>query len=374
MITGRELRSTLDGDGSLRLTLDDVILEAPAADEVILRVEATPINPSDMLLIKGPASVDTARRGGTAGRPTLTLDMPKAALAAMQGRIGESLTVGNEGAGTVVVAGSNVKALEGRRVATFAGTMCADYRKLKAEQVVLLPDGATAADGAAMFVNPLTALGIAHTAISEGHRGIIHTAAASALGQMLQRICIKDGIPLVNVVRSQQQVDLLRSIGARHVVNSTDETFHAQLDAAVSETGATIAFDPIGGGTLGSALMAAMERASISRMTDFSRYGSNEFKQLYLYGGLDPSPIVLNRLAFGISWSVGSWFLTTFLQKTGPDVAARLRQRVLDELTSTFATHYTRTIGLAEMLDPAVMRQYGRAATGEKYLVNPTLN
>lgn len=372
MVAGREFRSTLNAEGDLRLTLEQVEVGEPGADEVIIRVEAAPINPSDLLLIIGPASIDSARTDDTPERPALTLDMPKAMLGAMAERVGKSLTVGNEGAGVVIAAGANAKALEGKRVGAFGGAMYADYRKLKAVDVVPLPDGATAADGAAMFVNPLTALGIAHTALSEGHKAIVHTAAASTVGQMLQRVCIEDGIPLVNVVRSQHQADLLQAIGARYVLNSTSETFDAELEDAVAETGATIAFDPIGGGTLGGRLLAAMERAAKRRATDYSRYGSADFKQLYLYGALDLSPTILNRVAFGTAWSIGSWFLNIFLQKAGPEVAARARQRVLDELTSTFATRYTRTIGLAEMLQPEVLRGYARIATGEKYLVDPS--
>ena len=250
--------------------------------------------------------------------------------------------------------------------------MYADYRRLKARDVVPLPDGASAADGASMFVNPLTALGFVETARAEGHTAIVHTAAASNLGQMLQRICAADGVPLVNIVRSPEQEAILRGVGATHVLNSRDADFRERLIAALDETGATIAFDAIGGGTLGSTILDAMERVASRRMTEFSRYGSTTHKQLYIYGMLDPSPTVLNR-SFGFGWSAGGWLLTPFLQKAGPAVAARLRQRVVDELTTTFASTYTRTIGLAEALDPEVLRAYDRKATGEKYLIDPTL-
>lgn len=371
-VTGRELRSTVTDDGTLRLTLDEVRLEAPSADEVIVKVEAAPINPSDLGLLLGPANVSTLRASGTAERPVLAFEVPRERLAAVRARLGQSLAVGNEGAGTVIASGENAKSLQNRRVGMIGGGMYADYRKLKARDVVPLPEGASAADGASMFVNPLTALGFVETARREGHRGIVHTAAASNLGQMLQKICLKDGIPLVNIVRSDEQEKTLRGLGATHVLNSRRDDFRSQLVDALEETGATIAFDAIGGGSLGSDILQAMEQAASRRMTEYSRYGSNTFKQLYIYGALDLAPTVLNRLTFGFQWSVSGWLLFPFLQKAGGEVAARLRQRVVDELTTTFASHYTRTIGLAEVLDPDVLRAYERKATGEKYLIDPT--
>lgn len=371
-VTGRELRSTLGEDGTLRLSLEDVALDAPATDEVIVRVEAAPINPSDLGLLLGPADVASLRQEGTAERPVLVFDVPKARLGGMKARLGRSLAVGNEGAGTVIAAGEGAEALDGKRVAMLGGGMYADHRKLRVRDVVPLPDGASAADGAAMFVNPLTALGFVETAKAEGHGAIVHTAAASNLGQMLQKLCLADGVPLVNIVRSAEQAAILRDLGGIHVLNSRDAGFRAQLVDAVAETGATVAFDAVGGGSLGSDIVQAMEQAASRAMTEYSRYGSSSFKQLYIYGALDLSPTVLNRLAFGFQWSVSGWLLTPFLQKVGQEKAARLRRRVLDELTTTFASRYTRTIGLAEALNPEVLRGYERKATGEKYLIDPT--
>lgn len=371
-MTGRELRSTASDDGTLTLTLEDVTHDEPAADEVVVRVEATPINPSDLGLLLGPADVASLRTGGTTERPTLTFDIPMERLGAIRTRFGQSLAVGNEGAGTVVAAGADMKALEGRRVGMLGGAMYADYRKLRARDVVALPDGVSAAEGAAMFVNPLTALGFVETAKNEGHDAIVHTAAASNLGQMLQKICLADGIALVNVVRSEEQAGILRAIGATHVVNSREDDFRARLTDMIAETGATVAFDAIGGGTIGSTIVQAMEHAAGRRLTEYSRYGSTTFKQLYIYGALDLAPTTLNRLAFGFQWSVSGWLLTPFLQRAGAETAARLRKRVLDELKTTFASRYTRTIGLAEMLDPDTLRAYERKATGEKYLIDPT--
>ena len=371
-VTGRELRSTANADGTLRLSIEDVTLDDPAADEVIVKVEAAPINPSDLGLLLGPADVTSLRTGTQAGRPELVFDVPHGRMGGLKARVGQSLPVGNEGAGVVVAAGKDAKSLEGERVSMLGGGMYADYRKLKARDVVPLPPGASSADGASMFVNPLTALGFVETAKREGHSAIVHTAAASNLGQMLQKICLKDGVPLVNIVRSPEQEKLLRDIGAAYVLNSRDADFRARLASALDETGATLVFDAIGGGTLGGDIIQTMEQAASLKLAEYSRYGSTTFKQLYIYGALDLSPTVLNRLTFGFQWSVSGWLLTPFLQKVGPEGAARLRQRVLDELTTTFASHYTRTIGLAEVLDPDVLRAFERKATGEKYLIVPS--
>ncbi|WP_426028323.1 NADH oxidase [Brevundimonas sp. TWP2-3-4b2] len=371
-LTGRELRSSVHDDGTLRLMLEDVVMDVMAPDEIVVRVEAAPINPSDLGLLLGPADVASVRTEGTSERPLLVFDIPAPRRASVAARIGVSSAVGNEGAGTVVAAGEDAMDWIGRRVGMVGGGMYADLRKIRTREALALPDGVTVAQGAALTVNPMTALGFVETARAEGHTAIVHTAAASSLGQMLQKICASDGVPLVNIVRSAEQVDLLRGIGAAHVLNSRDPDFRSQLVEAISETGATVAFDAIGGGTLGSDIMRAMERGAVSRMKEYSRYGSNSFKQLYTYGALDLSPMVLDRLAFGFQWSVSGWLLTPFLQKAGAETVARLRKRVFDELTTTFATHYTRTIGLGEALDPQLLRAYERKATGEKYLINPT--
>jgi NADPH:quinone reductase-like Zn-dependent oxidoreductase len=369
-LTGREMRTHIDKDGTLTLSLEEVTLGEPGDDEIIVRVEAAPINPSDLGLLIGPADLATLAASDDGA---LRFQVPESRLPSMSGRIGQSLPIGNEGAGTVIAAGSNAKALEGKRVGMIGGGMYADYRRIAAKDVVPLPEGASAADGAAMFVNPLTALGFVETARREGHKAIVHTAAASNLGQMLQKVCLADGIPLVNVVRSPEQAWILRDIGAQHVVNSRDEDFIEQLTAAIRETGATIAFDAIGGGTLGSDILRAMERAAVESSSSYSRYGSDTFKQLYIYGALDLAPTTLNRMTFGFQWAVGGWLLFPFLQKAGPEVMARFRTRVLDELTTTFAMRYTEVVGLAQALQPDILRRYERKATGEKFLIDPRL-
>lgn len=371
-MTGLELRSLATSDGQLRLSLEEVTLDAPGPDEVVVRVEATPINPSDLGLLLGPADVSTIRAEGTPERPVLVADIPQQRLAGIQARLDQSMPVGNEGAGTVIEAGSNVRHLLNKKVAMSGGAMYTQLRKLRARDCIVLPDDATAADGASAFVNPLTALGFTETMRAEGHKAIVHTAAASNLGQMLNRICLKDGIPLVNIVRSEAQAAILRDIGARYIVDSTSPDFQAELTEAVAATGATLGFDAIGGGKLASQILRAMETAASRSMSSYSRYGSDTFKQVYIYGSLDTSPTVIHR-TFGFAWSVGGWLLTPFLQKAGPEVVARMRQRVVDELKTTFASHYTATISLRDALKPEILAAYERKATGEKYLIDPSL-
>lgn len=369
--TGRELRSQIDADGAMTLSLEQVAIADPGDDELVVRVEAAPINPTDLGLLTGPADLATMEvlQGERTG---ITFTVPQERLPAVRGRLGQSLRVGSEGAGTVIRAGRNLVGLEGRRVGMIGDGMYADYRLIGGRNFMVLPDGANAADGASMFINPLTALGLMETARREGHKAIVHTAAASNVGQMLQKICLADGMPLVNIVRSEEQVGILRRLGAVHVLNSQNEAFSTQLAEVIAQTGATIAFDPIGGGKLGGKILQAMERAAVAKMPSYDRYGSSVFKQLYIYGALDLSPTILNRAALGFRWSVSGWLLWPFLHSVGPEVEDRLRQRVIDELTTTFATHYTRTISLAEALQPDVLWAYKRLATGEKYLIDPT--
>lgn len=369
---GLELRSLATSEGQLRVSLEDVTLDEPGADELVVRVEAAPINPSDLGLLIGPADMATARSEGTPEHPVVVADIPQQRLGAIKTRLDQSLAVGNEGAGTVVRAGGNVQDFLGRKVGMLGGGMYAQLRKLPARDCILLPEGAAAADGASMFVNPLTALGFTETMKAEGHSAIVHTAAASNLGQMLNRICLKDGIPLVNIVRSPAQAELLRAIGAQHIVHSTSPGFQTELTQAIRETGATIAFDAIGGGTLAGQILQAMEACAGRSGTGYSPYGSNAPKQVYIYGSLDMGPTVLNR-SFGFTWSVGGWLLFPFLQKAGREVQARMRQRVVDELTTTFASRYTRTISLRDALQLDILREYERKATGEKYLIDPSL-
>ena len=368
-----QLLSTVQPDGLLSLHLQPQPLPRPAEHEVLIRIEATPINPSDIGLLLGPADLGTLQAAGTPQAPMLHGRVPDAAMKAVAGRLGQALPVGNEGAGVVVAAGAapQAQALLGRTVAVIGGAMYAQYRCMPAAQCLLLPADATAADGASCFVNPLTALGMVETMRREGHTALVHTAAASNLGQMLNRICRMDGVGLVNIVRRPEQAALLRSQGALHVCDASQPDFAATLTDALVATGATLAFDATGGGTLAGQILAGMEAALNRQAQAYSRYGSSTHKQVYLYGMLDTGPTVVHR-SFGMAWGIGGWLLFPFLEKIGTDAAQRLRARVAAELKTTFASHYAHQISLAQALDPATVRAYAQRSTGAKFLINPS--
>jgi NADPH:quinone reductase len=370
--TALELRSLVTSQGTLELSLHDVPVPTPAANEVLVRIEASPINPSDLGLLTAGADMATATVAGTPERPVVTAALGPGALAALSARVDKSLPVGNEGAGLVVAAGSSeaAQALLGRRVGIAGGAMYTQYRAVDAAACLVLPEGATAKDGASSFVNPLTALGMLETMRREGHSALVHTAAASNLGQMLVKLCAKDGVPLVNVVRKPEQEQLLRSLGATHVLNSASPSFTTELTEALKATSATLAFDATGGGTLASQILSGMERAANASAAEYSRYGSTVHKQVYIYGGLDTGPTTLTR-DFGMAWSLGGWLLTPFLIGAGAEVVGRLRARVAAELTTTFASAYTSEVSLAGMLAPEAFNAYNKRATGEKFLVTP---
>jgi NADPH:quinone reductase-like Zn-dependent oxidoreductase len=371
MPEGLELRSRIDADGVLRISLEAVAVREPGAGELLVRVLAAPINPSDLGLLLGPAKVESLRVEGTGDTRVLAADVPTRTMPAMAARLGASLPVGNEGAGIVVRAAPDLAHLVGRTVAMIGGAMYARYRTIAFSDCLLLPEGVPPRDAASLYVNPLTALGFVETMRRDGHHALIHTAAASNLGRMLLRICEADGIPLVNIVRSAAQVELLRSLGAKHVIDSTAPDFTAALEAAIAETGATLGFDAIGGGSLAGQILNAMEAVAGRASTEYSRYGSDTAKHVYIYGALDTGPTVLDR-RFGFSWGIGGWLLFPWMKRAGGEVAARMRQRVIDEHATTFASSYHATIGLADMLDPATVTAFARKATGEKFLLDPS--
>lgn len=370
--TGLQLRSLISPEGVLELSLAPTAFPAPTGDEVIVRVEAAPINPSDQGLLFGGADMTRAEQRGTAENPLVVAPLAPEVMRAMTARVGQSLPAGNEGAGVVVEAGPEpaAQALLGKTVAMFGGAMYSELRTMRASQCLRLPDGVTPAQGASCFVNPLTVLGMVETMRMEGHRALVHTAAASNLGQMLNRLCIKDGIGLVNIVRKPEQVELLRSAGARYVCNSTSPDFMEELTDAIEATGATIGFDATGGGRLAGQILTAMELSLTRSAKEFSRYGSAVHKQVYIYGSLDRSPTEFTR-AFGMSWGIGGWLLTPFLQKVGAAAAQALRERVASEITTTFASSYTKEVSLRDVLNLDEIAVYGKQATGAKYLVNP---
>ena len=368
---GLQLRSLVTEGGELQLSLAKVPIPAPASDDILVRIEGTPLNPSDLGLLLGPADLSTLSVSGAGEGAVVSARIPPQLMRIVAGRVGESLPVGNEGAGVVIDAGSNAKGLIGKTVAILGGAMYAQYRVVKAADALVVHDDATPKDAASCFVNPLTALGMVGTMRAEGHTALVHTAAASNLGQMLVKICLKDGVELVNIVRKPDQAALLKGLGARHVVDSSAPSFMDDLIGALTETGATVAFDAIGGGKLAGQILTGMEVAAVRKGGGaYSRYGSTTFKQIYIYGGLDTGPTELNR-AFGMQWALGGWLLTYFIQKAGPAEAAKLRQRVADELKTTFASHYTAEISLLEALQPEVIAAYNQKTTGEKYLINP---
>jgi NADPH:quinone reductase-like Zn-dependent oxidoreductase len=372
MTTALQMKSLITEDGELQVALHEVAVKAPGPDEVVVRVEASPINPSDQGVVFGPADISQAVTEGSGTASVLKAPMLKGGLARVKARLGKPLAVGNEGAGVVVEAGSSdaAQALMGKTVAVFGGAMYAQYRTAHVMACLPLNEGHTAEQGASCFVNPLTSLGMVETMRLEGHTALVHTAAASNLGQMLNRICQSDGVDLVNIVRKPEQVKLLKDAGAKYVVNSSADSFREDLTDALAETGATLGFDATGGGTLASEILAGMERAAARTGTDYSVYGSTAHKQVYLYGGLDTSATVLNR-SYGMAWGVGGWLLPPFLERVGPQTAAKMRQRVADELTTTFASHYTQRLSLVDALQADTARAYEGKSTGEKYLIMP---
>ena len=372
--TGLELRSLVKSSGELELSLVRTVIPTPAPDEVVVRIEASPINPSDIGLLFGAADMSTAKASGSADHPVVTASIPERFLKSMAGRLDQSMPVGNEGAGVVVEAGVSgaAQALLGKTVAVIGGAMYAQYRCIKVDQCLLLPVGTSPAEGASCFVNPLTALGMVETMRREGHKAIVHTAAASNLGQMLNKICIKDEIVLVNIVRKPEQEGILRSLGAKYVCNTASSTFMADLTAALIATGATVAFDATGGGKLAGQILTCMEAALNKSAKEYSRYGSTTHKQVYIYGGLDTSPTEFNR-SFGMAWGIGGWLLFPFLQRIGAEAAQSLKQRVVRELKTTFASTYSKEISLAQALQMSEIAEYGKRATGTKYLINPAL-
>jgi NADPH:quinone reductase-like Zn-dependent oxidoreductase len=367
-----QLTSTISEDNKLTLALQEIDMPQPGADEVVVRIEAAPLNPSDLGVMFSAANMATAVQSGTDQSPVITADVPAQFMPSLKTRVGKATPVGNEGAGTVVAAGSSdaAQALMGKTVAVIGGGTYRQYHCVNVQSCLELKEGTTAKEGASSFVNPLTALAMVETMRAEGHKAIIHAAAASSLGQMLNRICMADGIDLINIVRRDEQETLLRDMGAKYVVNSSSDNFIADLTAAIIETGATISFDPIGGGQLSSDILNCMETAITRDVEEYSVYGSDTFKQAYIYGALNRGPITLNR-NFGFAWGVNGFLLFNALGKLGTKTVMSMRKRVAEEITTTFASSYTHEVSLAEALKLQSIAAYGKQATGEKYLITP---
>ena len=367
----KQIRSEVTKEGKLLIYVESTAMPEPKEDEVLIRIEASPINPSDLGLLIGPADVSSMSVSGEGENAVVTMDIPEGLLRMLETRLDQSLPVGNEGGGVVVKAGSkDLEDLVGKTVGVAGGSMYSQYRCVNAASCFVMHDGVTSAESASCFVNPLTALGMVETMRLENHSALVHTAAASNLGQMLIKICLDEDVPLANIVRKEEHVEKLNSLGAKFVCNSSKETFMQDLVSALVETGATIGFDATGGGKLSGQILTAMEVAANQTATEYNRYGSNTSKQVYIYGGLDRSPTTLNR-AFGFSWGLGGWLLTPFIGRIGPERFEELKQKVADEIKTTFASHYTKEISLEEVLQPENINVYSKQATGEKYLVNP---
>ena len=370
--TNIQLTSTVSEDNKLTLALQEIDMPQPGADEVVIRIEAAPLNPSDLGVLFSAADMATATQSGNQESPIITADVPAQFMPSLKTRVGKATPVGNEGAGTVVAAGSSpaAQALIGKTVAVIGGGTYRQYHCANIQSCLPLKEGTTAKQGASSFVNPLTALSMVATMRAEGHKAIIHAAAASNLGQMLNRVCIADGVDLINIVRKPEQEKLLRDMGAKYVVNSSSDSFLADLTAAIIETGATIAFDPIGGGELTSDILNCMEVAAARDMKEHTIYGSDTFKQVYIYGALNRGPITLHR-NFGFAWAVNGFLLFNALGKLGTETVMAMRKRVAEEITTTFASHYTHEVSLAEVLQLQSIAGYAKQATGEKYLITP---
>jgi NADPH:quinone reductase-like Zn-dependent oxidoreductase len=370
--TALELRSTLTNDGVVTMAIRETEVTAPTDDQVVVRIDAAPINPSDLGMMFAGGDADAGLPAGDGAYGAVAVPVTEAAVAAQRARLGKPMPVGNEGGGVVVAGGSSpaAQALIGKTVGFLSGNAYAQYRTLHVSQCLAMPDGTDPADAAAAFVNPLTALGMVETMRAEGHTALIHTVGASNLGLMLNRICLDDGVGLVNIVRKPEHVEQLRALGATHVVDTSADSFSDDLTDALRATGATIAFDAIGGGDLASILLSKMEKVAGEQAGEFSRYGSDTHKQVYIYGGLDRGPTTLRR-DFGMSWGIGGWLLTPFLIKIGQEAADRLRQRVAEEITTTFASSYGTRLSLVDAVDPEQVKRYARMATGDKALVTP---
>lgn len=362
------LCSEIGADAILRLRLREEPLAPLATGEVRVRMEAAPVNPSDMGLLLASANLSTARLTGEGAAAQMTAELLNGRPGLFAPRVGLTLPVGNEGTGTVVEAAPDVQHLLGHTVAIFGGAMYARYRTIAGSECLVVPSDAPAAGRAGLFVNPLTALAMVETMRIEGHRALVHNAAASNLGQMLVKICAADRVDLVNIVRGEEQVALLRSLGARRVLDSRAPGFKDQLTHEIGETRATIAFDPVGGGQMANMLLHAMEASELRFSPSYSLYGSDTLKQVYIYGSLDPGSTVLER-GYGRAWSVGAFLITTFLKKAGPEIRERLLSRIASEHDTTFASHFSAEITLSDLLRPEILRRLVQKRTGDKYLL-----
>ncbi|PPR76922.1 MAG: hypothetical protein CFH01_01774 [Alphaproteobacteria bacterium MarineAlpha2_Bin1] len=370
----REIRSEVTKDGKIIISIAKVPVIFPKKDEVLVKIEASPINPSDLgRLITFGADLNNINILGSGDETVTTIEINNKLLNSLKNRIGKSMNVGNEGAGIIVESGKDSKRLLGKIVGLAGGGMYSEYRCVKAKSCLVMSDGTSAREAASSFVNPLTALGFIETMKLENHKAIVHTAAASNLGKMLVKLCKNESIPLINIVRSAKQVENLKKIGAEFVLNMNDNLFMEDLINAIKETGATLGFDATGGGNDGKLvgqILSSMEIAASTKSKEYLMYGSESFKQIYIYGVLDRNPIVLKN-SFGFYWGIGGWLLMPMIKKFGLVAFQNMREKVAREIKTTFRSEYKKIISFEEMLQPEIIRDFSRQSTGEKYLLDP---
>ena len=372
--TSKEMRSMVTKEGYMEISIIETQIPKPKGNEVLIKIEAAPINPSDLgrLLSYAADLSDISTMEGS--QPTqIKIKLKEKLMSPLKPRLDQSLSLGNEGAGVVVDAGSEAKEMIGKTVGLAGGGMYCQYRCMPANNCLLMDDQTSPEEAASSFVNPMTALGFIETMKLEGHEALIHTAASSNLGQMLIKICKTDSVPLINIVRNSSQIELLKNVGANFVCSTSDESFEEGLFTSIKETGATLAFDATGGGNegkLAGQILSAMERAILSSSKEYKIYGSDTHKQVYIYGGLDRSPTILNR-SYGMSWSIGGWLLMPMINKFGMEKFQKMRERVAREIKTTFASKYHKHISLEQALQQDIIRAYAAQSTGKKYLITP---
>jgi NADPH:quinone reductase-like Zn-dependent oxidoreductase len=372
--SARQLCVSVTEDSRFVVSVRPLTVPEPTADEVVVQVRASPINPSDLALLYGPADLSTAQHAMIDGHPALVAQPRAGWQRQLAGMVGRTVSVGNEGAGVVVAAGSSeaAQALLGRVVTMVGGQMFRTHRTLHVRQAIPLPEGAAPSEGASLFVNPMTVQAFLDTMRREGHTAMVHTAAASNLGQMLAKLCVQEEVPLVAIVRSDRQRVILEELGVKFIVDSSKPTFMTELVSAIAETGATLGFDAIGGGKMADRILRAMEQAQVLLGADTSVYGTPVHKQVYIYGRLDMSATTLGS-GFGFYWGLGGWLLTPRLNQMGREGVMKMRQFAIEERNGIFASHYSSTVGLHALLDPDTARAIDRKATGEKFLLDPAL-
>ena len=372
--TSKEMRSKVTKEGYMEISIIETQIPKPKGNEVLIKIEAAPINPSDLgRLLSYAADLSDINTMEGNHPAQIKIKLKEKLMSPLKPRLDHSLSLGNEGAGVVVDAGSEAKEMIGKTVGLAGGGMYCQYRCMPANNCLLMDDQTSPEEAASSFVNPMTALGFIETMKLEGHEALIHTAASSNLGQMLIKICKTDSVPLINIVRNSSQIELLKNVGANFVCSTSDKSFEEDLFTSIKETGATLAFDATGGGNegkLAGQILSSMERAILSSSKEYKIYGSDTHKQVYIYGGLDRSPTILNR-SYGMSWSIGGWLLMPMINKFGMEKFQKMRERVAREIKTTFASKYHKHISLEQALQPDIIRAYAAQSTGKKYLITP---